>query len=83
MRFNPIVLAVPMYFVLMGLEALIDRARRAGRYRLNDTLTNLACGVYQQALVAVLAGVLSAPYAWVYAHWRATDWFGEIGRAHV
>jgi sterol desaturase/sphingolipid hydroxylase (fatty acid hydroxylase superfamily) len=77
MRFDPIVLAVPMYFVLMGLEALVDWRRRAGLYKLNDTLANLACGVYQQALVAVLVGVLGAPYLWAYTHLRVTDWFGE------
>jgi sterol desaturase/sphingolipid hydroxylase (fatty acid hydroxylase superfamily) len=75
MRFDPIVLAVPMYFVLMGVEALVNWRRRAGLYKLNDTLANLACGVYQQALVAVLIGVLGAPYAWAYAHLRVTDWF--------
>ena len=75
MRFDPIVLAVPMYFVLMGVEALVDWRRRAGLYKLNDTLANLACGVYQQALVAVLIGVLGAPYVWAYRHLRVTDWF--------
>ena len=75
MRLDPIVLAVPMYFVFMGLEAWIDHRRRAGRYRLYDTFSNLACGVFQQALVVVLMGVLGAPYRWLYEHARFTDWF--------
>jgi sterol desaturase/sphingolipid hydroxylase (fatty acid hydroxylase superfamily) len=84
MRLDPVVLAVPMYFVLMGGEALIDRVRRAGFYTLNDTLTNLACGIYQQVLVAVLAGLLAAPYLWVYTHLRVSDWFAaHAGAAWV
>jgi alkylglycerol monooxygenase len=75
MRIDPIVFAVPMYFVWMGIEAWVNHRRGAGYYRINDTLTNLACGVYQQVLVVVLMGILGAPYSWIYTHWRVTDWF--------
>ncbi len=75
MKLDPIVLASPMYFALMGVELLVDRRRRAGVYRLNDTLTNLACGFYQQLLMALLVVPLGAPYRWLYDHARVTDWF--------
>jgi alkylglycerol monooxygenase len=75
MKLDPIVLASPMYFALMAVEWLIDRKRRAGLYRLNDALTNLACGFYQQILMALLVVPLGAPYRWVYEHHRVTDWF--------
>ncbi len=76
MKLDPIVLASPMYLVLMAVEALIDRKRGAGLYRLNDALTNLACGFYQQILMALLVVPLNAPYRWIYEHHRVTDWFG-------
>ena len=44
-----------VFILIVGLLYL-DWRRRAGLYKLNDTLANLACGVYQQCLVAVLIG---------------------------
>ncbi len=77
MKLDPIVLAAPMYVVLMGLEALVDRRRRAGLFRLNDALTNLSCGFYQQIAVALLVVPLGAPYRWLYEYGRLTDWFAS------
>lgn len=76
MALNPIVLAVPFYFLGMGVEAAIDRRLRAGLYKVDDTLNNLACGLYQQLLTVVAAAALMGPYYWVYEHARVTDWFG-------
>ena len=75
MALNPIVLAVPLYFVGIAVEASINRKLRAGLYTVDDTLNNLACGLYQQLLVVLAAGVLLAPYSLVYEHLRRTDWF--------
>ena len=55
--FNAIALAIPVFFLLIGLEIWIERRERrhdSGRtlYRLNDTINDLACGTIQQ-----LAGV--------------------------
>jgi alkylglycerol monooxygenase len=75
MALNPIVLAVPFYFIGMGVEAAIDRKLRAGLYTVDDTLNNLACGLYQQLLTVVAATALMAPYYWIYQHARLTHWF--------
>jgi len=55
--FNAIALAIPVFFLLIGLEIWLERRERrreSGRtlYRLNDTINDLACGTIQQ-----LAGV--------------------------
>ena len=76
MALNPIVLAVPLYFVGMGVEAAVDRRLRAGLYTVDDTINNLACGLYQQLLTVLAAAALMGPYYWVYEHARVTDWFG-------
>ena len=76
MALNPIVLAVPFYFVGMGVEAAINRKLRAGLYSVDDTLNNLATGLFQQLLTVLAAAALMAPYYWVYEHARVTDWFG-------
>ncbi len=75
MALNPIVLAVPLYFVGMGVEALINNRLRARLYVLDDTLNNLACGLFQQLLTVVANVALMAPYYWLYRHARVTDWF--------
>lgn len=77
MKFDPIVLSVPMYFLLMGVEAWIDRRRGAGLYRLHDALTNLSCGVFQTLLTALLVLPLGAPYRYVYEHARVTEVFAR------
>jgi alkylglycerol monooxygenase len=74
--FDPIVLAVPLYLLGMVVEGAISRRRRLGLYVTDDTLNNLACGLYQQLMVVLAAGLLLAPYRWVYDHARLTDWWG-------
>jgi sterol desaturase/sphingolipid hydroxylase (fatty acid hydroxylase superfamily) len=76
MTLDPIVLAVPFYFIGIGVEAAIDRKLRSRLYTVDDTLNNLACGLYQQLLAVVAAVALMAPYTWLYQHARLTDWFG-------
>ena len=68
-----LVYVIPLFFVLMGVEALVNRARfGATGYRLVDSIANLGCGVGQQ-LLAVFLGVLRiVGYAWVYDRFRLT-----------
>ena len=64
---NPIGLAVPAFFVLIGLEwALLARQGRAPR--VNDTLSNLSCGLGEQLMglftKALSFGIYAAVLAW-------------------
>jgi sterol desaturase/sphingolipid hydroxylase (fatty acid hydroxylase superfamily) len=45
-----IALAVPVFFLLIGVELLVNRARGASSYRLHDAVSSLSCGVGQQVL---------------------------------
>ena len=75
--FNAIALAIPVFFLLIGLEIWIERRERrhdSGRtlYRLNDTINDLACGTIQQ-----LAGVFGktvpfAGYILIFERFRLT-----------
>jgi sterol desaturase/sphingolipid hydroxylase (fatty acid hydroxylase superfamily) len=49
MDINPIILAIPVYFILIGVEVLYDRLNHKKRYRLNDAITNISCGITEQA----------------------------------
>ena len=63
---NPIIVAIPLFFAAIGVEAWIGRNR--GWYRVNDTHADLGAGVLDQVSGAVLAGAVILPYSWVYEH---------------
>jgi len=67
---DPIALAVPLFFVLIGLELVWAKRRGVSVYRFADTLTDLSCGISSQVLLLFWAAAQLALYAWVYEHWR-------------
>lgn len=48
MNFNPIVLSIPIFFILIGVELLIERLTHKELYRLPDAIANMSCGVTSQ-----------------------------------
>lgn len=48
MNINPIVLSIPIFFLLIGLEVLIQHFTKKKLYRFNDAMTNISCGITQQ-----------------------------------
>jgi alkylglycerol monooxygenase len=42
--------AVPLFFALIAIELLVSRLRREPVYRLEDSVTNLSCGIGQQMI---------------------------------
>jgi len=73
MRSNFIALAVPFFFLLIGVELWVARARRRSVYRVGDAVGDLGCGMFQQVLLVFLSGAAIALYVWVYAH-RLVTW---------
>jgi alkylglycerol monooxygenase len=70
MSFDPIALAVPFFFLLIGIELLAARARRRRVYRFTDSYADLGCGVAQRVVLLLFEAALLGLYAWVYAHGR-------------
>ena len=63
-----IVLATPVFFLLIGIEFLVGRARGRDTYRLNDALNSIGLGVLSQ-LIGVLTKVAAiGVYTFVYDH---------------
>ncbi len=62
---NLIALAIPGFFLLIGLELLLARRRGLACYRFNDSIADLSCGIVNQVLVVLIALVSIAVYAWV------------------
>jgi alkylglycerol monooxygenase len=47
-NFNPIVLSIPIFFVLIGIELIAERLTHKKLYRLPDAIANLSCGITSQ-----------------------------------
>ncbi len=48
MNINPIVLSIPVFFLLIGIELLVDRFTHQKLYRLPDAIANISCGITSQ-----------------------------------
>jgi sterol desaturase/sphingolipid hydroxylase (fatty acid hydroxylase superfamily) len=66
-------LAIPVFFLLIGVELLAARIVERDSYRLSDSVSDLSCGVLQQLADAFLRGALFAGYAGLYAGYRLAD----------
>lgn len=58
MDLNPVILSIPLYFLLIGLELIFQTVKKVKLYRTNDAITNISCGISSQVTNA-LWGVLS------------------------
>jgi sterol desaturase/sphingolipid hydroxylase (fatty acid hydroxylase superfamily) len=63
---NPIALAIPFFFLLMGVELFFARRRELKLYRFADAVVDLSCGMTQQILLVFSVGVLVSGYTWLY-----------------
>ena len=70
MALDPIALAVPFFFLLIGLELLVARARRRAVYRFTDTFADIGSGVTQRMGILFFEASLLGLYALVHAHLR-------------
>jgi sterol desaturase/sphingolipid hydroxylase (fatty acid hydroxylase superfamily) len=68
MHVNLIAAAVPVFFVAIIAEALVDRSRRTGHYRFGTAIADLEVGVASSVADVFLRGVGVAIYTAVYPH---------------
>jgi alkylglycerol monooxygenase len=78
-----IVLAIPVFFLLIGLELLITRLLERDYYRLTDSLADLSCGIVQQLLEVLVKTLLFAGYLFVWTHYRRLEISGTSVLASV
>lgn len=64
-----IVLAIPIFFILIIIEWLTDFFRKTKYYRFNDALTNLSCGIGSQLSGIFLKVLTFGTYAFVYENY--------------
>ncbi len=68
MDINPVVLAIPLYFLLIGVELIWEARSRRGVYRVNDALTNLSCGISSQIMGAIWGVISIGLYQLIYQY---------------
>lgn len=65
-----IALAIPLFFLLMGLELAWSAWSHRKVYRFSDFVANLGCGIGSQVVGAFTKAGIFAIYLAVYDHWR-------------
>ena len=69
-----IALSIPIFFLLIGVEAAYARWRGEKLYRLNDSVNDLATGVLDQVIGVFTKAITVGAYAWVWERFRVSEW---------
>jgi sterol desaturase/sphingolipid hydroxylase (fatty acid hydroxylase superfamily) len=64
-----ILLAIPVFFLAMGVEWLYGYSKKKNWYRLNDSVTNIIIGLGQQLSSLLSKAFLFGVYVWFYNHY--------------
>jgi alkylglycerol monooxygenase len=83
MQPNLIILAIPVFILLIGLELVVTRLQEKDYYRLSDSINDLSCGMVQQLLEVFAKTGLFAAYVYLWTHARAFDIPGSAPWAWV
>jgi len=68
-RTNYIALAIPVFFILIGVELLVGRLQNRRIFRFQDAITDLSCGIGQQVTSIFIDVGLVAAYFYVFNHY--------------
>ncbi|MBX2970553.1 MAG: sterol desaturase family protein [Cyclobacteriaceae bacterium] len=68
MNINPIVLSIPIFFILMGIELIVERLTHQKLYRLPDAIANLSCGITSQLSGLFLKIFAIGAYQFLFEH---------------
>lgn len=74
MNLNPIVLSIPIFFILMGIELVIERITNKKLYRLPDAIANLSCGITSQLSGLFLKVFAIGIYQLLYENFNRVTW---------
>ena len=68
MNLDPTKLAIPYYFLLIGIELIVSSFQQMKRYRLNDTLTNINSGASMMVVTTLFRVFGISMYVYLYEH---------------
>lgn len=65
---NPVILAIPIFFLLMAAEVVYDYVKQRKLYRLSDAVSNISCGIVEQ-LTGLFAKIFTvAAYHFIFVN---------------
>lgn len=67
---NYIVLSIPLFFLLIGIEIIMDKLYHTGYYRLNDGISNINAGITEQVSGAFAKFFIAGVYILLYERLR-------------
>ena len=65
---NLIALAIPFFFLLIGVELWAANRRGLRLYRFADAIADLSCGMAQQIFLVFAVAVITGGYVWLYQY---------------
>jgi len=71
---NPIVLSIPIFFILIGIELLVERFTHQKLYRLPDAIANMSCGITSQLSGIFLKIFGIGVYQYLFEHFTLFTW---------
>lgn len=74
MNVNPIVLSIPVFFILIGIELLVERFTNQKLYRLPDAIANLSCGITSQLSGLFMKIFAIGIYQYLYENFALFSW---------
>ncbi|MCB9233912.1 MAG: sterol desaturase family protein [Bacteroidia bacterium] len=70
---NYIAMAIPVFFLLIGVEVLVQKLAKSKLYRFNDAVNNISCGVTSQVFGALVRTVFIVGYLYLYDNFRLLE----------
>jgi alkylglycerol monooxygenase len=70
---NYLTLAGPVFLALAAVELVFAYRTRLDTYRLNDSISDLSCGIFDQVLKVFGRSVLVLGYGFIYQRWALYD----------
>lgn len=74
MNLNPIVLSIPIFFILIGIELVVERLSHRKLYRLPDAIANLSCGITSQLSGLFMRVFAIGVYEMLYSNFAFFTW---------
>ena len=74
MNLNPIVLSIPIFFILIGIELVVERLTHQKLYRLPDAIANLSCGITSQLSGLFMKIFAVVIYQLLFEHFAFFQW---------
>ena len=73
MNLSPVVIAIPVFFVLILIEVIYEEFSEHKTYRLQDAVSNISAGILQQLSGLFVKVISIGVYTWVYEHFALTE----------